>query len=515
MATVSSTSSSTTSTATPTPSTTKTAAQVASEAAKSLMDSLDAGSGVDSASVVSKLVDAQFATRKAQLTARYDTLTAQISGASKLKGTIDDFTKALENLVKGGTLGTQPVSSNATAVTASPIQGQTVGALNTTIKVNSLATAQTTTSAKVATPATTTFGTGTLTLKLGTATYSGTEMSTFTTGQNADGSDKAFSITIDSSNNTLAGIAAAINAQKAGVTATVVTDADGGAYLAMRGQLGEEQAFSLSASNRNSPLGAFDVRPRVGGERNPLPSTVASGAANASLTIDGATVERATNEVSDLVPGVKLSLTAPGTTTISSSRPTTALTSAVKDFVETYNQVLAVVKEETDPINGELRADPAAKTLLRSLQSLTSKVLLPNAAAGTAASLSAIGVRTVAKTGMLEVDETALTAALKNAPDAVEQMFAYSPVGNTGLYQAMASIKNASSSTVYGLGASTTRYRQAQSDLTRKQDTIKDQADRATTRLTQQFASMNARVSAYKATQSFMQQKIDMWTKQS
>ncbi|MEH3100132.1 flagellar filament capping protein FliD [Sphingomonas adhaesiva] len=515
MATVSSTSGSTTSTATPTPSTTKTAAQVASEAAKSLMDSLDAGSGVDSASVVSKLVEAQFATRRAQLTARYDTLTAQISGASKLKGTIDDFTKALENLVKGGTLGTQPVSSNNAAVTAAPIQGQTVGALNTTIKVNSLATAQTTTSAKVATPATTTFGTGTLTLKLGSATYANGEMTAFTTGKNADNSDKAFAITIDSSNNTLAGIAAAINAQKAGVTATVVTDADGGAYLAMRGQLGEEQAFSLSAGDPASDLGKFDVRPRTSGETSPLPSTVASGAANASLTIDGATVERATNEVSDLVPGVKLSLTAPGTTTISSARPTTALTSAVKDFVETYNQVLAVVKEETDPINGELRADPAAKTLLRSLQSLTSKVLLPNAAAGTAASLSAIGVRTVAKTGMLEVDEGALTAALKNAPDAVEQMFAYSPVGNTGLYQAMASIKNASASTVYGLGASTTRYRQAQSDLTKKQDSIKDQSDRATTRLTQQFASMNARVSAYKATQSFMQQKIDMWTKQS
>ncbi len=514
MATVSSTSGSTSSTATTT-SAPKTSAQVASEAAKSLMDSLDAGSGVDSASLVSKLVDAQFATRKAQLTSRYDTLTAQISGASKLKSTIEDFTKALENLVKGGTLGTQPLSSNASAVTAAPIQGQTVGALNTTLKVNALATAQTTTSAKVATPATTTFGTGTLTLKLGTATYANGEMTAFTAGTNSDGSEKAFAITIDSSNNTLPGIAAAINAQKAGVTATVVTDADGGAYLSLRGQLGEEQAFQLSADNRNSPLGALDVRPRAANERNPLPSTVASGAANASLTIDGATVERATNEVSDLVPGVKLTLTATGTTTISSSRATTALTSAVKDFVETYNQVLAVVKEETDPINGELRADPAAKTLLRSLQSLTSKVLLPNAAAGTPASLSAIGVRTNAKTGTLEVDDAALTAAMKNAPDAVEQMFTYSPVGNTGLYQAMASIKNASASTVYGLGASTTRYRQAQSDLTKKQDTLSDQSERATKRLTQQFASMNTRVSAYKATQSFMQQKIDMWTKQS
>ncbi|MEH3045779.1 flagellar filament capping protein FliD [Sphingomonas adhaesiva] len=515
MATVSSTSSSTTSTATTSTTTTKTAAQVASEAAKSLMDSMDAGSGVDTASLVSKLVDAQFATRKAQLTAKYDTLTSQISGASKLKSTIDDFTKALETLVKGGTLGTQPLSSNATAVTATTIQGQTVGTLNTTVKVNALATAQTTTSAKVASPAASaTFGTGTLTLKLGTATYASGEMTAFTTGKNTDGSDKSFAITIDSSNNTLSGIATAINAQKAGVTATVVTDADGGAYLSLRGQLGEEQAFQLSADNSSSALAAFDVRPRANGEAA-LPTTLASAAANASITVDGATVGRASNEVSDLVPGVKLTLTAPGTTTISSSRPTTALSGAVKDFVDTYNQVLAVVKEETDPINGELRADPAAKTLLRSLQSITSKVLLPNAASGTPASLSAIGVRTNAKTGELEVDDTTLTAALKNTPDAVEQMFAYSAVSGTGLYQAMSSIRTASASTVYGLGASTTRYRQAQSDLTKKQDTITDQSDRATKRLTQQFASMNSRVSAYKATQAFMQQKIDMWTKQS
>ncbi|PSJ19079.1 hypothetical protein CVH10_24730, partial [Halomonas sp. ND22Bw] len=76
---------------------------------------------------------AQFATRKAQLTAKSDTLTAQISAVSTLKNTISDFTKALEGLVKGGTLASQPTSSNNAVLSGTAISGKTIGDLNTTV----------------------------------------------------------------------------------------------------------------------------------------------------------------------------------------------------------------------------------------------------------------------------------------------------------------------------------------------------------------------------------------------
>lgn len=488
----------------------KSTASVTSSAAASLLDSLDAGSGVDTASLVGSLVEAQFAAKRAQLTTKADTLTSQISGVSTLKSTITDFAAALEGLVKGGTLTTQPVSSNTGVLTATALPGATLAGMTSTIRVNQLAAAQTAVSAAPFASASTTVGTGTLTLKIGTGSYDASGALTGVTAADADGDGAEDTIAIDiiEAGSSLTGIAAAINAKKAGVTASVVTDANGAAYLSLKGTTGAAQAFTMSATSTTGDLSRLAVGPGASG------TTITQTAKNAKLTVDGVNVERGGNEISDLVAGAKLSLQAVSGVAVSltTTTPTTALSNAVSDFVATYNNVLAVVKEHTDPITGDLRGDPGAKALLQNLKALTSKVLLPDAATGTPASLAAIGVRTN-RDGTLQVDDTALTAALASNPQSIEAMFAYTTTSATGINAAMQSLKLNATSTIYGLGASTTRYNEAKSDVGEAQDKIDEQAARMTTRLTQQFSSMNSKVSAYKATQSFMQQQIDMWTK--
>src|SRR5204862_5995788 len=54
-------------------------------------------------------------------------------------------------------------------------------------------------------------------------------------------------VTIDSSNNNLNGLAKAINAKNAGVTASVVTDVNG-ARLVVKGKTGGANAFTLSVA---------------------------------------------------------------------------------------------------------------------------------------------------------------------------------------------------------------------------------------------------------------------------
>ncbi|NTS65212.1 flagellar filament capping protein FliD [Sphingomonas sp. HHU CXW] len=499
------TTTSATSGTTPTPTPTKSTASVTTSATNSLLTSLGTGSGVDTSSLVTSLVDAQFAAKKSALSTKLDTISSQISAVATLKSNITDFTKALENLVKGGTLASQPVVSNAGVLSATALTGAKLSGLNSTIKVTQLATAQTAVSAKEPTPKTTTFGEGTLTLKIGTI-ETDIDGKLVLKGSDADGDklDDTIAIKIDETNNTLSGIAAAINAKKTGVTASIVTDADGGAYLSLKGVTGAAQAFSLSADSAS--LAPFAV--------NPLSSAsamaVSSQSQNAQLTMDGVEVERASNEVSDLIAGAKLNLTAAGTTTLTSSRPTTAITNAVNDFVDTYNGIVATIKEQTDPITGVLRADPAAKNLLRALQGLTSKVLNGNAGAGVPNTLAAIGIRTT-RQGMLEVDSNALTAAMTTNADAVEAMFSYGT--SDGIYSAMQSLQLNATSSIYGLGASNSNYLKTRSDTTEKQDKLTDQAASMTARLTQQFSSMNSKVSAYKSTQSFMQQQIDQWSK--
>ena len=489
-------------TATPTP--TPTAASINAQAAQSLLTSLNAGSGVDTASLVASLVQAQFASKTAALKTQSETLTSQISAVSSLKSTITDFADALANLVKGGTLQSQPVVSNGGILSASTIPGGKTSGLSASITVSQLASQQTAVSKTAFATKDAVVGTGTLTLKLGAATYNPDgSMATF-----AQGSAAAIDITIDDTNSSLAGIAAAINAKNAGITASVVTDADGTAYLSMKGATGAAQAFTLEAASTTGDLSQVAVG--IGAAN----SKITSQAANAKLSVDGVAVERASNDISDLIPGIKLSLTGVSAAAVSltTTRPTTALTNAVNDFVDTYNQVVTAVRADTDPITGVLRADPAAKSLLQSMQALVSKTLLTNTTEGQPATLAAIGVRTN-RDGTLQVDANQLAAALKDYPDQVEAMFAFNTTSPDGINAAMSSVKLNATSTLYGLGASTTRYNEAQTRIAAQQDDIATKSESMTNRLTQQYASMNAKLSAYKSTQSYLQQQVDMWTK--
>lgn len=497
-----------TSTTTPTTAatTTKTAAQSAtSKAAQSLFTSLNTGSGVDLSTLVPGLVEAQFAARTAALKAKSETLTTQISAVAKLKSGITDFASALKSLTEGGTLATQPNSSNSAVLTASGTPGAKLAGLSKSITVNALATAQT---AATTTPLSKTaaIGTGTLTITLGTATYSadGKAMTGF-----APGAAKPIDITIDAENATIDKIAAKINAANAGVTASVVTNADGSAYLAMKGKTGAAQAFTVSGTGG---LSALNVGTGATGTR------LSGVAANAELTVDGIDVERASNTVDDLVDGVKLTLVSasPTPVTLGAALPTAALSSVVSDFVSTVNSMMTDVKAATDPITGDLRSDSAAKALQRSLQSITLTKVVPGSFTdGTPTTLAEIGVTTNEKTGALQVDAKRLSEVLAKYPDAVEAMFAPSGSNLMGLSAQLGKIQLAASSTTYGLDASTKRLNEAQSDTTQAQDKLTDQRETTTTRMTAQFASMNSKVSAYKSVQSFMDQQIKMWTKDS
>jgi flagellar hook-associated protein 2 len=477
--------STTSTTATPTPTPTPTAQSAVNDATQALLKGLSAGSGVDTGTLVTSLVSAQFAARTAALKTKSDTLTAQISGVGTLKSTMTGFSTALANLVKGGSLQTQPTSSNAATLSATATSGAKLSGLSSSITVTRLATGQVarTTTPVAAADRTKSLNTGALTLTIG-------------------GKDTA----IDVGDGSIDAIAAGINASKTGVTASVVTDANGGAYLSVKGATGSANAFTLKGEKGD----ALDI----GGSATK--TSLVSTAQNAQLTVDGIAVERPSNTVSDLVTGVTLQLNGISTVPVSltSTPPTDALTQAVNDVVTTYNEVLKTITEQTDPITGNLRADPAAKSLLRSLQALVSKPLVGGAIAGLPRSLSEIGVATNTD-GTLRVDSALLAKQLAANPDTIEAMFAPSGTNALGLSATLTALTTSATSTVTGLGASTVRYTAAEADVAKQQDKVTDQSAQLTTRLTQQYASMNSRVSAYKSTQTFLTNQIAAWNKDS
>jgi flagellar hook-associated protein 2 len=472
-------------------------------AGTSISNTLGAGSGVDFVALANQLVDTQFATKLKNLTATDTKLTAQISGVGQIKSGITAFSSSLTTLVKGGTLATQPTSSNTAIVKTAALPGAKLSGFSGSIEVRQLAAAQSAATGPIADKSAP-VGTGMLTLTLGTATVADGAMTGFTAG-----SGNPINIAITSTNSSLTGIAAAINARNAGVTASIVSDADG-SRLVLKGSTGAAQAFTLTATENpgNEGLAALNVGVGATG------TTIGSTAKDAIVAVDGVAVKRSTNSIKDLIDGVQLDLVSAsvGTTvTLGNSSPSANITQSVSDFVDTYNQLLNVIKQETDQKTGTLSADPVAKSLTRALGQLTVTRLVPGSSTGGPATLADIGVVTN-RDGTLSVDAKKLDAALKKNPAGVEALFADGTgASEHGLAGALTVISDNATNAKYGLGASADRYSKAKDGIAEAQDKISKQEDTLRTRLTAQFAATDARVAAYKATQDYMKQQVDAW----
>lgn len=482
---------------------TTTSATAPTSTAASIVKTLGSGSGLDINALVTTLVAAQFAAKTQSLAKREETLTAQISGISELRSSITSFDAALGTLVTGGTLRSTIASSNAGALTATALPGADLSNFSASVGVVQLASAQV---VSINTPVdrTATWQRGTLTLRIGRDVV---DSSGAVTGFTQIGSSVAISIT--NTDTTLDGIAAKINAtpgvSAAGVVASVIDDGTG-ARLVLRGPMGGDKAFELGVSGTNG--GGLSLS-NLAVSRTSTTTTAGTRARDAIVQMDGVRYTRASNTIGDIAPGVTLNLLAPTTTDVALSmqRPTAALTSAVNDFVAAFNEVMAIVKAQTDPFTGVLRGDPATAALTRGLARLTTAPLNTSAGA-TVRTLADLGVAT-ARDGTLSVDAARLSAALARDPQGVETIFA----SGGGLRTALSDIARAATQPNTGLSAAASLYTREVGRIDEAQADLAVATEAARERLTRRFSAMDTRVAAYKSTQDFLKQQVDAWYK--
>lgn len=148
---------------------------------------------------------------------------------------------------------------------------------------------------------------------------------------------------------------------------------------------------------------------------------------DASVRIGGLSVQRATNTITDLVPGVSISLQSAQPNTevaVTVSRDTAALAAKAKSFVDTLNNVLTRVgsltkydadKKQASVLTGDSRASDIVSSLTQSLQ-----FSIPN---GTMPTLSSVGI-TFQRNGTFALDQTKLTNALNTDYDGVVKLLA-------------------------------------------------------------------------------------------
>ncbi|NIJ32000.1 flagellar filament capping protein FliD [Sphingomonas oligoaromativorans] len=570
MTTTSATSSSTaasTSTTSSSSSSSSTSTSTNASLGQSILSGLNAGAGIDTDNIITSLTAAQKASLEDGITAKQATNTAQLSAEGSIASDLLTFSQSLQTLISGGSLQVQPVSSNANVMKVTAKAGVPLGDLTSTIHVDALAQAQSIKSTTFASGQT--FNSGTLTL-----TVSG---------------GSPITVNVDSSNNTVAGIAQAINAQGGAVTANVVTAADGSSTLVLKGKTGAAQAFTVLGSDTGTGGQSLSSLSYGGGATGGMSLTTA--AQDASITVDGVTVTRPSNSFDDVIPGVSMTLTGTGDVSLSSSVPTDAINEAVNDFVTAYNSLMGEITTATAAASsggtaGPLYGNTSMRQLKDQLSKLTTTALT---ATGSVRTLAELGVGTNLD-GTLTVDQTKLSKMLTSYPNDVAAMFQTSqssssgqvlitstagaaasgvytitgitpalnggnatgsvngipmnasswnltaPVGsgadglalqilsgapgtatitiNQGLGGALQTLANAmtnsSSGVLTALNKSLTTQKSNLADALTKADT---QVQVYHDRLVSQFTTMNTLVSGYKATQSYLTQQVDLWTK--
>jgi flagellar hook-associated protein 2 len=406
-----------------------------------------ATSSLDVNSIVSQLmtVERQPITKLAAREAGYQ---AKLSAYGSVKGAVAGFQTALQGLNSASKFQTlTATASDATVFSASATSIAVAGTYS--LEVTSLAQAQklaaagqTSSSAAIGAGAetTVTFDFGTISGgTLSNGVYSGA-----TFASNGNGTK---SITIDSSNNSLQGIRDAINAAKIGVTATIINDGSGAPYRLTL----SSDSNGVSNSMKVSVSGDATVGSLLGhdpaGTQN-LSETVT--AQNANLKVNGVSVTKTSNIVTDVVPGVTLTLnkvtSSPATLTV--ARDTNSISSSIGSFVKAYNDLAGTLKNVSayDAANQKgaiLQGDAAVRSLQSQLRGIIGTAV--TGTPGNLTTLSSVGV-SFQKDGSLAIDQTKLNDAMNNHFDEIASLFA--SVGKST--DSLVSFNNATSSTKAG-----------------------------------------------------------------
>jgi len=225
---------------------------------------------------------------------------------------------------------------------------------------------------------------------------------------------------------TLSDLAKAINAQTSttGVQASLVK-LDDANYQLVLSAVDTNETIVLSTVSGDDVARSVGLTDADGGFTHVLRE-----AQPAIITVDGATVTRSTNEMTDVIDGVSFSLagvtTEPITLTITADN--SGVKTAISDFVTAYNALKQYVLDQQAVSSSGGASDDAvlfADSLLRSLDQ-TLKTLINGASAsssGDITRLSDMGI-TWTSDNLLEIsDETALNDAILSNAKALESFF--------------------------------------------------------------------------------------------
>ncbi|PTB94291.1 flagellar cap protein FliD [Marinobacter sp. B9-2] len=375
------------------------------------ISSLGLGSGVLNSDLVDQLVQAERAPTENRLTQKTEQTQALLSAYGKLRSAVTELRLPMRQLSAPDNLKAFSASSSNEGIGVS-VDNTKASRGTYSVEVTSLAGAQALASRDVfADRDATSVGQGTLTLNVG---------------------DKTTNLTIDSSNDTLQGLANAINDSDAGVSAGVIDTGNGFQLVLSADETGTANAVSISVSGDtagtdtdNEGLSRFAFNAGMDADSG-LQETIA--ASDAVMEINGVEVTRSTNSFENVIDGLTFDITETGSSTIKVQQDLGAVADRVQGFVDKFNSLQSTI-DSLAGFNAEagvgslLTGDSTVRSIQNQLRQVLTRVV-PGLENASVRSLADVGITTNFETGGLEFDRAKFEEQLKNNPDDVTALFA-------------------------------------------------------------------------------------------
>ena len=375
------------------------------------ISSLGIGSGVLTSELVDQLVQAERAPTEKRLAQKTERTQALISAYGTLRSAVTELRLPMRQLSAPDNLKAFSATSSNEDIAVS-VDSSKANRGTYSVDVTSLASAQALASRDVfADRDKTSVGQGTMTLSVG---------------------DKTTNIVIDSSNDTLQGLANAINDSDAGVSAGVIDTGSGFQLVLSADETGTANAVSISVSGDSAGtdtdaqgLSRFAFNASMDADAG-LNETIA--ASDAVMSINGVEVTRSTNSFENVIDGLTFDLTATGTSTVKVEQDLGAVADRVQGFVEKFNglqeTIDALAGFNAESGNGSLlTGDSVIRGIQNQLRQVLTRVV-PGLEDASVRSLADVGITTNFETGSLEFDREEFMEQLKANPDDVTALFA-------------------------------------------------------------------------------------------
>ena len=225
-------------------------------------------------------------------------------------------------------------------------------------------------------------------------------------------------IAIGAAATTPAGMVSAINSSTLGISAQLINTGNAAApyRIVITGSTGASNTFTLSSKTANDTA-----------VENVNFGTSLQAAENAALTVNGVAISSSSNKVTDAIAGTTLDLftTTTGAANLDFTRDTTAVKANLKALVTAYNEANSMLSVVSDPKSTveTYGATLVGNSMVSSVRTQMRNMVTTdsNTPSGNMTALRDIGI-TLNKTGVLEIDQVKMEAALQNNYDQVVTM---------------------------------------------------------------------------------------------